>query len=999
MAEGDLPYVWPDVDGTVRGFELPPLYKSVPKAAKQDFLLYELLALVDALRIGRAREKSMAMKELKKRIFPTESVPVNVGPWGINETTIKEWVGACTGSEQILPDLIRRLVLFLVPRGQLAHAHFPAGKEVHQSGSDGEFITHGPSFFAPQTEQSVWEISTEKDILGKLKKDYDAYLPFDETQQEKQKQQNKLPNGMESSTATYVAVTGRIADQKAKKWLEEKKAEGRWADVRLYDAVDIAQWLALAPVVSSWFRGVLGSPQDGLFSVEEYFNAWAHRPERLPPLTEQVVLAGRKDEQEALAKRLREKSERIRVRSDDPDESFVFLCAVILSMPEDSPERTDLLARTMIVTSSEAWSRLLKQIRGMSGLILVPAFDEYDGNTYGCAEHIVYMQVRDGAEIELKPIDREALAKALWDMMGKAEGGEDGARKKAYDCGGRLSSLQRLHGYQPPLPDWAHDANIHVILSALLLCGSWRPNNPTDRAILEKLSNGRSYSDIEALVQKLMNQVKDPPLRTQSCCIKWRSSQDAWGRLVKIIIPSALDQFYSVCAEVLGKESPRYNLSPDERLLADTDKTTLPESDELRNGLAESLAMLRVMAGQLPKPSSEAEVHSRLDSTVQSILSGGTWKRWASLGSRLPDLAEAAPKAFLEVLERVLADDAERVKPLFEQESSKYALFSECCQTGLLWALELLAWHPTHFPYAVSALIRLCALDTGKSNSTNRPENCLFSLFEPDIRQTAATNKQRLAALRKMESSMQRRVVSHVLDMCVNGGCESSNYRPKFSTWDIPYELEPYSTKEVMEFVSAIRNLAITSITTDVDHLVELFNNNGIEMIVVDAFRIMQEKLEDYRLQGSDLLRSLCACLRRWLKYQYLMHKDDLPEERILVAKNLIEQLEPSDVVERNAWLFSQNATVPEPIEEGDYGKIREQRLNEQRRAALLEVLQGEDAFHRLLDLARKAPSPYLIAWSLTSADVGDPFECDLIYEALPQEGKINELARSFCRR
>jgi len=60
--------VWPDPQGTARGYALEPLYKSAPKAAKIDALLYELLALVDALREGRARERKLATEHLHKRL-------------------------------------------------------------------------------------------------------------------------------------------------------------------------------------------------------------------------------------------------------------------------------------------------------------------------------------------------------------------------------------------------------------------------------------------------------------------------------------------------------------------------------------------------------------------------------------------------------------------------------------------------------------------------------------------------------------------------------------------------------------------------------------------------------------------------------------------------------------------------------------------------------------------------------------------------------------------
>jgi hypothetical protein len=62
------PPVWPYAEGTVRGYSFEPLYPSVPAAAARDAKLYELLALVDAVRDGRARERNMAARELEKRL-------------------------------------------------------------------------------------------------------------------------------------------------------------------------------------------------------------------------------------------------------------------------------------------------------------------------------------------------------------------------------------------------------------------------------------------------------------------------------------------------------------------------------------------------------------------------------------------------------------------------------------------------------------------------------------------------------------------------------------------------------------------------------------------------------------------------------------------------------------------------------------------------------------------------------------------------------------------
>lgn len=69
IASGDeLPPVWPWRDGETRGIALEPLYRTAPAAALRDPILYELLALVDAIRDGRSRESKIAEKELISRL-------------------------------------------------------------------------------------------------------------------------------------------------------------------------------------------------------------------------------------------------------------------------------------------------------------------------------------------------------------------------------------------------------------------------------------------------------------------------------------------------------------------------------------------------------------------------------------------------------------------------------------------------------------------------------------------------------------------------------------------------------------------------------------------------------------------------------------------------------------------------------------------------------------------------------------------------------------------
>lgn len=62
---GEDPYVWPYAKGESRGKAITPLYPSVVQAVELDAELHQLLALVDTLRVGRAREKQLAIRYLK----------------------------------------------------------------------------------------------------------------------------------------------------------------------------------------------------------------------------------------------------------------------------------------------------------------------------------------------------------------------------------------------------------------------------------------------------------------------------------------------------------------------------------------------------------------------------------------------------------------------------------------------------------------------------------------------------------------------------------------------------------------------------------------------------------------------------------------------------------------------------------------------------------------------------------------------------------------------
>lgn len=76
VPQGEAP-VWAHPTGNAKGPTLLPLYRTVPQAALADPALYRLLALLDALRIGRARERALAAKWMETELMRPHAEPAD----------------------------------------------------------------------------------------------------------------------------------------------------------------------------------------------------------------------------------------------------------------------------------------------------------------------------------------------------------------------------------------------------------------------------------------------------------------------------------------------------------------------------------------------------------------------------------------------------------------------------------------------------------------------------------------------------------------------------------------------------------------------------------------------------------------------------------------------------------------------------------------------------------------------------------------------------------
>jgi hypothetical protein len=71
FAESEYPVVWAHHEGNAKGFEIEPLHKAIPELValgKMNSGLYELLSLLDVLRIGQKREVEAAKNHIRKML-------------------------------------------------------------------------------------------------------------------------------------------------------------------------------------------------------------------------------------------------------------------------------------------------------------------------------------------------------------------------------------------------------------------------------------------------------------------------------------------------------------------------------------------------------------------------------------------------------------------------------------------------------------------------------------------------------------------------------------------------------------------------------------------------------------------------------------------------------------------------------------------------------------------------------------------------------------------
>lgn len=447
--------------------------------------------------------------------------------------------------------------------------------------------------------------------------------------------------------------------------------------------------------------------------------------------------------------------------------------------------------------------------------------------------------------------------------------------------------------------------------------------------------------------------VPNSPIKQRDGQWQMANRLDAWKELGPRLFDEHLTRFKQIAIEVLRESDPQFELPPDHRMAASLYGKVPKHSHAIRKGLAETLALM----GSYPEYLISCS-HGKVEATVRSIVSkifeNADWVIWASLNDVLPLLAEAAPKEFLHAVEDRLAQDPGLFDRIFAEEGR--GLSGRNYMTGLLWALETLAWADEYLAQVVLDLAYLAARDPG-GNWANRPANSLWTILLPWFPQTLAPVPKRLAAVSAILKEVPEVGWKLLLNLLPQRQQSSSMTRKPAWRPIIPSDWsEGVTNKEYWEQVSGYASLAVDLAKNDsakLSTLIPHFNNlppaQRTDLLTYLKSEAIRGLSEEARVGMWNKLINLASQHRKYSESDWAMS----PEEVSEVAA-VAQQLEPQSPEYKYRRLFVQRETNLYKAK-GDYAQQSKQ-LHQVRQAAVLEIY-SQGGFAAVLNFAETVES------------------------------------------
>lgn len=896
----------------------------------------------------------------------------------ITSKDVTNWVENNTESRSLLPVLLRKLIN---STGQeLSLVDFPGYEEAERKGWDGRVDAAAATPWIP-IGQSGWEFGTSEDPKQKADKDYAARM-------------KSIPQN-ERAEMNLVFVTPRIWNGKDK-WRKEKEALAEWKSVRAYDASDIEQWLEQSPQAQRWLFDQLGKPSDGVFSLEGRWHTWASVTD---PQLSRELFAPSVEHFKSIVKNWVENPSAVPliICGDSKIEALAFLYCMF---DEDEPAFKQIKDRLLVFSSGPTLRKLTTASPAFIPIVFSDEAERELGGEYK-NRHTIIVRPRNTVEPEptvvLDLLGYEPFRKAL-----EAMGIKDHHR---------IDELGRESGYSPTIlrrrlskvpainrPEWAQDGNAVRRLIPIMLVGAWHTQSKGDCEVMHVLA-GKPCDDVEKDVAELLN-FDDPPVWSAGRFRGVASKIDAFFAVHAAVTPKDLEDFFLAAEIVLSEKDPALDLPEDKRAFANLYGKSREHSGALRDGICETLVLLAVHGNNLFEKRLGINVTAKVDALIRRLLTPLTPEKLLSQTGNLPLYAEAAPQEFIHIIEEDLKSAQPQVYELMKPADT--GVFGSCPRTGLLWALEGLAWKPNQFP-RVSAILAKLSERKIKDNWTNKPENSLQALYRCWMPQTAASLDHRKKALEALASKFP----AVGWEVCVAqfapghriGGY---SHRPRWRS-DASGAGQPLKTwAEVHPFGRKALDLALTWPSHDEKTLGDLIAN--LQGLPEEDQETVWNLVEKWGAKETDegrkaVLRErirLFAFVRRSVKQGVTAETKDR-------ARKAYELLTPADVVKKHQWLFEKQWVQEsyDELEEPDFDYTkREEKIRNARVAALQEIwlARGLDGIKALL---ADSGAAFTVGFHMADGLIADAEAAHFVEQCLKVEEpelqvKFDEAIRGF---
>ena len=730
-------------------------------------------------------------------------------------------------------------------------------------------------------------------------------------------------------------------------------------------------------------------PVNGFETLDRSWQHWeeASDPKMTPTMFESSIIAYRKCFREWLEK----PSEKpFMLSADSTDEALAFL-ACLFRDRTIAPHSRDLAA---VFKSAETLRTLANS---SSPFIPIVYTEEAERELAALYRRLHCIIVRPRNAIDSKPdialdlLNHETFEKALAEMGIEGDRAEQLARESGRSptiLRRRLSQIDAIKK-----PQWAGDAEVAKSLIPMTLVGAWHAKSNADCEVVSTLAD-KQYKETEEDIARL-RPFDDCPVWSIGEYRGVASKIDALFACKHYVTEKNLDDFFSLAEYVLSERDPALDLPEDKRWTAGLYGKVRNHSSALRDGICETLVVLSVHGNNLFRERFGINIESRVSSLIRGLLTPLTLDKLISHDRDLPHYAEAAPDEFLKLLEEDLRQDQPIVIGLLKPVES--GLFSSPSRTGLLWALECLAWKHLGRVSLILAQLSKTVID---DNWANKPISSLYATYLSWSPQTAASLEERIMAL----ETLTDRFPDIGWQICIAQLQTSSSiidsYHPRWRS-DASGTGRSVTERECHEFTRKAFDLALARPEHDQKTLGDLVERLPViseeyQTLVWDLIDSWAESETDEKAKAG-----LREHIRRFAftRFGRLHGLNDATKDRARMAH---EKLRPSDLVVRHAWLFAQHwvEVSDDEIKDENFDDSEHEEKTRRLRAVAIKEIWTERRFEGVTGLLSCSNAPdsvgYFLGLNITSTNARTDFLCQCLSITGDLERKFEGCIQGF---